>query len=297
MTSHFSFAKLFAALIVLGLTSSAVPAMARSEGPYEMEVLINGRPAREFYARGKTYVEAKNGYEYSIRLSNRTGERVAVALAVDGMNTIDAKHTSAASARKWVLDPWQTLVVDGWQTSNDTARHFYFTGEASSYGAWMGKTRDLGNISAAFFQEVRPVPQPYYAPEEYDYDGNSYREESSARRSGGRGADTAPSDSAKSAAPAGSAGAMQSEKRSRSMAKDDELAATGIGREVGNDVYTVDFRQSSSPSAVVTVRYEFRDKLVQLGIIPPRPRPAPMYRRETSSGFTDYGYAPDPYRQ
>ena len=45
-------------------------------------------------------------------------------------------------------------------TSRSTARQFFFTTEEKSYGAWLGKTRDLGVITAAFFRERRPQPVP-----------------------------------------------------------------------------------------------------------------------------------------
>jgi hypothetical protein len=47
-----------------------------------------------------------------------------VALAVDGLNTIDARHTSAWEARKWVIEPYGTIHVRGWQMSADNARPF-----------------------------------------------------------------------------------------------------------------------------------------------------------------------------
>ena len=51
---------------------------------------------------------------------------MAVALSVDGLNTIDARQTTAAAARKWVLDPYQTVTISGWQTSRTKVRRFEF---------------------------------------------------------------------------------------------------------------------------------------------------------------------------
>src|SRR4029077_10949008 len=60
----------------------------------DLEILVDGRPVTEYYARGRSYVEALNGAEYELRIRNPFPERVAVALSVDGLNTIDARHTS-----------------------------------------------------------------------------------------------------------------------------------------------------------------------------------------------------------
>ena len=45
---------------------------------------------------------------------------MAVALAVDGLNSIDAKKTTSREAAKWILDPYASIVIEGWQTSGAT---------------------------------------------------------------------------------------------------------------------------------------------------------------------------------
>ena len=107
------------ALLLMALTA---PAQATERSPFSLEVLVDGRPLHEYAAQGKTFIEAVEDCEYSIRLSNRTGRRVAVALSVDGLNTIDAKTTTMQKASKWILGPHQTITLDGWQTSSNTAR-------------------------------------------------------------------------------------------------------------------------------------------------------------------------------
>jgi hypothetical protein len=103
--------------------------------------------------------EALKGREFAIRLRNPYGMRVAVARSVDGLNTIDARQTSPADARKWVLDPYQTIVISGWQTSRTEARRFEFTTEERSYGEALGKTTNFGVITAVFFRERVPEVQ------------------------------------------------------------------------------------------------------------------------------------------
>src|SRR5262245_1716100 len=186
--------------------ASAFPSPARScrapnpQTSYSMEILVDGRPLPVYAALGKRYVEALKGREYAVRLTNRTGERVAVALAVDGLNSIDARHTSARDARKWILAPWESVTLSGWQTSSGTARRFVFTTESKSYGSWLGRTSDLGIISAAFFRER---PRPGVSPSEAPVSGR-LKDEGSARPE---------------AAP----------ERKTAGAPSDELGATGIG--------------------------------------------------------------------
>ena len=142
-------------------------ALALERGGYSMEILIGGTPVCEYPARGKSYIEALKRREYSVRLHNLTAERIAIALSVDGLNSIDARTTTARDARKWVLGPYETITLDGWQVSSATARKFYFTTEEKSYGSWLGKTNNLGLIAAAVFREKRR-PISHYSWPPYD---------------------------------------------------------------------------------------------------------------------------------
>lgn len=126
-----------------------------AENGFSVEILVDGRPVTEYAARGRRYVEALENAEYELRIHNPTGSRVAVALAVDGLNSIDARHTSAWDAHKWVIEPYGTIHVRGWQMSSENARSFYFTTERDSYAAKLGQTSNLGLITAVFFRERR----------------------------------------------------------------------------------------------------------------------------------------------
>ncbi len=269
--------------VFLPLLFVSPAARALEGGTYRVEILVDGRPIAEYAARGRTYVEALEGREYSIRLANHTGERIAVALSVDGLNTIDARTTSAVEASKWILGPYETLTLDGWQTGPRTARRFFFTTEDRSYGAWLGKVENLGLVSAAVFRERRPYPVPVW-------------------RRDAPGAESGAEERAREPRPDALG---ESGQRSRSAAKaeaapslSDELAATGIGREVGHRVRRVPFVAESDPAAVLELRYEFRDALVRLGVLPRHRARAenPLDRRERARGFEGLEFAPDPYR-
>ncbi|HEV7375372.1 MAG TPA: hypothetical protein VGN95_11685 [Pyrinomonadaceae bacterium] len=252
-------------------------------GGFEVEVLVDGRPLEEYAARGRHYVEALDGAEYELRIRNPLGVRVAVALSVDGMNSIDARRSSAWDASKWVIEPYQTITISGWQMSSSRARRFYFTTERDSYGAKLGQTANLGVINAVFFREREPVVivTPPRQPRPYEDDGierNESPRRSEAPSSRGRGNEGAQSKSA-DAAPR----------------PDDDYAATGIGRNVRNDVRWVNMDLQSRPAGEVLIRYEYRDALVRLGIIPrPYPRTDTLRRRERSTGFENRGFSPEP---
>jgi hypothetical protein len=248
---------------------------------FEVQILVNGRPLDEYYARGKSYVEAVAGAEYEVRIRNPLPFRVAVALSVDGLNTIDARRTTAWNASKWVIEPYGAISITGWQMSSERARRFYFTSERDSYGAKLGQTSNLGVVSAVFFRERRPIAVPVTPPPRprppYEEDG---RRDSNS-------------------------GATKAESRTDNLAKqkqgeiapmpDDEYAATGIGRSVHNDVRWINLELESRPAAEVIIRYEYYPALVRLGILPRTyTRPDTLRRREGATGFEDRRFSPEP---
>ena len=79
-------------------------AAASTSSGFGLSVLVDEDERPEYAARGNVYVEAIRGANYSLRLTNPTPYRVAVALSVDGLNTIDAKHTDPWNAAKWILE-------------------------------------------------------------------------------------------------------------------------------------------------------------------------------------------------
>ncbi len=258
-------------------TTDVIPSQRESSG---LEVLISGSPVPRYYHQGTAYIEALKGRDYEIRLTNPTGVRVAVALSVDGLNTIDARHTEARLGHKWVLGPYESMLISGWQTGAQHARRFFFTTEDRSYGAWLGKTENLGIISAAFFRERTPrvhriPPRRPLAPQSGS--------EPSARKELGR-ADAAGSSSSQS----------RLEESAAPPLPDDEYAATGIGHRIRHDVEWVQMDLEDQPFSVINLRYEYRPALVRLGVLPPLVSTDPLTRRERASGFREPTYCPEP---
>lgn len=245
---------------------------------FQVEVLVNGRRLQEYHARGRVYVEALNGAEYEVRIHNPLPHRVAVALSVDGLNTIDARRTTAWNASKWVIEPHGSITVSGWQMSTQRARRFYFTAEQDSYGAKLGQTANLGVISAVFFREIQSRPIPIIpAPKQ--------RSSSDSRTQGDE----------RSEAPSSGTGEMSSRQGTLRRIPDEDYAATGIGRSVHNDVRWVQMDLDSRAAGHVTIRYEYYQALVRLGIVPRPYHPRDtLTNRERATGFEDRRFSPEP---
>jgi hypothetical protein len=227
------------AAILLQTRAAAAPLqqserIIRDKQPYtnfKLDVLVDGRSLDEYCEGGRVYVEAERGAEYELRLRNNSPDRVAVALSVDGLNTIDAGQTSAWNASKWVIEPYQTITITGWQMSSERARKFYFTSERDSYASKLGRKANLGVISAVFFREKRAVVVPMPIT----------RDKSATQGN----------------APSSAAGEPQ-------VRADGELsradrAATGIGRSVRNDVREIRMDLDSMPVAEMVLRYRYSE--------------------------------------
>jgi len=264
--------RLFLCLIAACLALAAYPRHSVSASPADpsvgvVEILVNGAQQRLYEHRGRWYVEALKGREYAIRLRNPYAVRVAVALSVDGLNTIDARQTTAADARKWVLDPYESVTISGWQTSRTEARRFEFTTEAESYAQALGRGANLGVITAAMFRE---------------------RVTTIAR---------APADSSRRAEAPPSAAAQESSAKAAGNARaNDEYAATGMGSRIDHAVTQVWLDLEAAPAQTVNIRYEFRPQLARLGILPVSPAHDPLERRERARGF-EPGFSPEPPRR
>ena len=270
------------AVIILAANGSATTLQTSDrqvwQPGFEVEVLVNGRRQAEYHARGRVYVEALKGAEYELRVRNPLPYRVAVALSVDGLNTIDARRTSAWNASKWVIEPYATITISGWQMSTQRARRFYFTSEQDSYGAKLGQTANLGVISAVFFREIRPTPIPITpSPRRRPpYDEEPQRHE-------------------RSDAPSTGSGELSAKQGTIRPTPDEDYAATGIGRSVHNDVRWVNMDLESRAVAQLTIRYEYYPALVRLGIVPRTYSPRDVLsNRERATGFEDRRFSPEP---
>lgn len=243
---------LFFAILLVYATATA-----STRNGFGVSVLVDDDPRPEYCSRGTTYIEAIRGANFGIRITNPTPYRVAVALAVDGLNTIDAKHTDPRNAAKWVLGPYESAVIPGWQVNGETARRFFFTGERDSYGAALGQTANLGVIEAVFYRERHREISVYPRPELMQKDEAQRKAQ-------------APS--------ASSAGAVAQ--------PSEDYAATGMGTRTDHEIEMVDIDLESRPAASIRLRYEFRPQLVKLGVLPSYQDP--IDRRERARGFERY---------
>lgn len=164
---------------------------------YELQVLINGKPVREYAKDGRTYVEAKSGSTYSIKFKNNTWKRVLAVFSVDGIDVLKGKSASEADSG-YVVSGYGTLEIKGFRVNNETEAAFKFfeKGNGNGYAEVKGNASSAGVIGVRIYSEKekpvvintvfvdrpvyidRPVPvypRPYWSSRlSYDYSCDTY---------------------------------------------------------------------------------------------------------------------------
>jgi len=156
------------ALAVLVLFA-ALPSQALTDrsGPYELQVLINGAPARTFRHDGETFVLGQLGERYTLRVVNHGGRRVEAVVSVDGRDVIDGKPADWHGKRGYLVPAWSSVDIDGWRISQREAAAFRFSTVSDSYAGedWQRtrggchRSRDLPRalVSAAATAATLPI--------------------------------------------------------------------------------------------------------------------------------------------
>ncbi len=99
------------------------------------------------------YIEAPSKGKYAIRLYNNSPKRKLACVSVDGLNVLDRSNASY-SGPGYVLAPWQTLDIPGWNRGDKKVAAFEFSEQDKSYSAVTGKgTENTGCIGVAVFDE------------------------------------------------------------------------------------------------------------------------------------------------
>jgi hypothetical protein len=233
-------------------TAQAQPLRDRA-GAYSVEVLVDGAPAPTFQHAHQSYVMGSLGARYTLRVVNRSGQRVEAVVSVDGRDVLDGR---AADMRKrgYLVPAWGSVEIDGWRLSQRQVAAFRFASVRDSYAARMGNARNVGVIGVAVFPErYVPPPPPVYVPWDRERSsGAPAREESTEAQS----------------APSASADARGGAARRAPSPSARPGLGTEFGERVHSEVREVTFvrAHASRPAAMLGVRYDDREGLYAAGV-------------------------------
>ena len=254
--------------------------VAPASPPYQVSLeALDGSPLPTFRQAGARYVLGEPGGRYNVRVSNPTSERVEVVVSVDGRDAVSGQAGDYVSQRGYVVEPWGSLLVEGFRRSLDEVAAFRFTDRDRSYSARRGTAQNVGVIGVAVFPE-RPRPRtPVRRPRRpYTHDDRAFPESSAAREAepgGGKSARSqaplpAPAPRADRATP--SDGDRHDDEAPRKRKGAGSAGPSNIGTLYGesqdSSVVEVAFerRSPTHPAAVLTLRYDDYEGLSARGI-------------------------------
>lgn len=227
-----------------------------------------------FVSGGAMYVAGEQGQRYNLRLTNNTASRVEAVVSVDGRDVISGEVGNYKKQRGYVIEPFSSVVVDGFRQSLDQVAAFRFTHFGDSYSARRGSAQNVGVVGVAVFsekpsrkktQQFAVAPRPYYEgqgqqpppPEPFPAAGKSAP--SSAPGDGEFADDSAPSAEADVA-------------ESASAPPSQERAHHELGTQYGESQYSavdqVAFKRKRrrKPDAFLTIYYDSFEGLEARGV-------------------------------
>lgn len=111
-----------------------------------------GRTLPGYTAGGRSLIVGEDGGRYRIVVRNATTARFEIVASVDGLDVIDGRPADP-NRRGYIVDPHDTLVIDGFRTSDDAVAAFRFGKVAESYAAQTSGDRNVGIVGLAIFSE------------------------------------------------------------------------------------------------------------------------------------------------
>jgi hypothetical protein len=156
--------------------------------PYRVSIEdVFGATLPTFQQGRQTFVLGEPGARYNIRVSNPTSERVEVVVTVDGRDVVSGELGDYVKQRGYLIEPWDSVLIEGFRRSLDDVAAFRFTDRRESYSARRGTPQHVGVIGAAFFTEKKREARTLRRGEPRAlYDDHHYYEERSSRTQGAR---------------------------------------------------------------------------------------------------------------
>ncbi len=266
----------------------------------DVQLRVDGEAAPLYFAPDRDdrrYFQAFAGRNYSVVLRNNTDRRIAVVMAVDGLNVLNGEITSLTSNEPmYVLDPRESATIRGWRTSMNEVRRFVFVDEQRSYAERTGQANsDMGWIRVVTFNEKRPwfdrqqgwgqgrrnfrdeapragTPVPQSSEERSDLAPQSRAQEAPK--------DGAPAPSAKSVAPQSEDNMARSEQENGGS-----FPGTGWGERREDRVRHTTFTPVAVAVDRMVFRYEYASGLQALGIHVGRRQRDRLGERDGEVGF------------
>lgn len=237
---------------------------------FELQVLVNGKPVKEYLHQGNTYIEGKEKSEFSLMVKNNTFQQVLAVISIDGKNIVDGKDCDLHNSSGYVIPAYGHTKIPGWRLNNDEIAKFFFSDGSESYAAKMENDENaelnIGIIGCAIFAEKSTTYWTSWTPwipcETNANDRITYQTNPQSRDSG-------------------LTSLSHFSYEASSTSNNVEQLGTGFGKKESNSVNTTTFDRKDMPETIITIQYDSRQGLKNRGVtfrptisINPNPFPA-----------------------
>ncbi len=128
----------------------------------EVQVLVGGKPVKQYWHNLQWFVEARKGNQYEVKLKNNSYKRVLVIVSVDGLGVVDGKPATSDSPG-YILDAYSSYSVKGFRVSNEEVNAFEFADKEKSYAVESptgeSSSANCGVIAVRVIEEKeKPMP-------------------------------------------------------------------------------------------------------------------------------------------
>jgi hypothetical protein len=135
--------------------------------PYSVAVMVNGKSVQYHFHNNKCFIEARQGTEYSIKVSNDSYVRALAEISVDGINVISGKPCDKLKRGEgYIVNGNSSIDIKGFRKDSNTVGAFKFCKKSDSYCNEAGLGGNNGVIGVRIYSEdlFAEVPKPINWP-------------------------------------------------------------------------------------------------------------------------------------
>lgn len=126
------------------------------------DIKINGKRVRQYVHGGFTYVEGREGTEYSIEVKNNYCTRKLFVISVDGINVISGKPMQDDPLNGYIVNGYDNLNLRGFRINDQDVAAFKFVKSSQSYAKNVtGSDVNAGVIGVKVYEEKVVLPISY----------------------------------------------------------------------------------------------------------------------------------------
>ena len=226
----------------------------------QVEILVNGKSVRQHNHNGNTYIEARAGTEYSIKIKNSDHNRKLVVITVDGVNVITGEPQPESIGQGYIVRAYDSLDIKGFRKDMSSVGAFKFCKSGGSYCNEKGLKGNNGVIGVRIYDE-KVIPLQLY------YISNVPITRSIHTKGSPDFGDFLCKSSFNTSASNNTMDSNVTCSYSSNTSSPDFDLGTTWGKKIEDSVTTVEFEAVESSAKTHTIYYDTKENLEAIGIV------------------------------